>query len=121
MLFDSLPRPNAEITPGVAHLPGAVPLAQQAEWVSRFRGIAKQYAGTPFAMMRPQLKSGQMSVHMLHLGQLWDYQRYRYITEAAPALPKGSAGAGLAFAWSCRPRLSRACSLAGDAGGYGAD
>lgn len=87
LLFDSLPRPPREITPGVAFLPNALPLARQAALVEEFRGIARAYAGTPHAMVRPQLKSGQMSVFMLHLGQRWDYQRYCYLTDGVPPLP----------------------------------
>lgn len=88
LLFDSLPRPSREVTPGVAFLPGALPLVQQEELVTQFREIARAYAGTPHAMVRPQLKSGQMSVYMLHLGQRWDYQRRAYLTEGVPPLPR---------------------------------
>lgn len=79
LLFDSVPRTPREITPGVAFLPNAIPLARQAALVGEFRGIAKRVP-----MERPRLKSGQMSVFMLHLGQRWDYQRRCYVRDVPP-------------------------------------
>lgn len=93
MLFESLPRDNAAVAPGVAHLPLWLPAAQQGPLVERFREIARGVAGTPVAMQQPVLPSGgQMSVHMLHLGKLWDYRSRRgYATHvdgvAVPPLP----------------------------------
>ncbi|CAB0890477.1 alpha-ketoglutarate-dependent dioxygenase AlkB [Corynebacterium diphtheriae] len=70
MLFDSLPRPSERIAPGVAHLPGWLGVDKQAELVREIREIARTYADTPMAMLRPTLKSGgQMSVYQLHLGR----------------------------------------------------
>ena len=79
MLFDALPRPAAELCPGVAHVPGWLAVEAQRDLVTRARETARQYAGTPMAMVRPRLKSGQMSVFMLHLGHFWDYETYRYV------------------------------------------
>ncbi|MDY5840892.1 MAG: alpha-ketoglutarate-dependent dioxygenase AlkB [Corynebacterium camporealensis] len=79
MLFDSLPRPNVKVAPGVGHLPGWLGIDKQCALVEEFREIARAYAGTPMAMVRPQLKSGQMSVHQLHVGRYWHYQSYRYV------------------------------------------
>ena len=79
MLFDSLHRPSVQVAPGVAHIPGWLGIAKQGELVEEFREVAWRYAGSPMAMMRPTLKSGQMSVHQLHLGKFWDYASYRYV------------------------------------------
>ena len=80
MLFDQLPRDDARITPGVVHLPGWLPLERQAGIITQLRDIARDLAGTPLAMTRPQLKSGQMQVFMLHLGRMWATNPYRYVT-----------------------------------------
>lgn len=82
MLFDQLPRSDARITPGVVHLPNWLPLNQQAEIIRQLRAIARGLAGSPLAMTRPQLKSGQMQVFMLHLGRMWTTNPYRYVTHA---------------------------------------
>ena len=82
MLFDQLPRDDARITPGVVHLPGWLPLERQAGIITQLRDIARDVAGTPLAMTRPQLKSGQMQVFMLHLGRMWATNPYRYVTHA---------------------------------------
>ena len=82
MLFDQLPRDDARITPGVVHLPGWLPLERQAGIITQLRDIARDVAGTPLAMTRPQLKSGQMQVFMLHLGRMWATNPYRSVTHA---------------------------------------
>ena len=80
MLFDSLPRPSVRVAPGVGHVPGWVGVDKQKALVEEMRGIAREYAGTPMAMVRPRLKSGgQMSVFQLHLGRYWHYPSYRYV------------------------------------------
>mgnify|MGYP007087133719 CR=1 FL=1 len=67
MLFDSLPRPNVRVASGVGHVPGWVGVDKQRALVEEMRGIAREYAGTPMAMVRPRLKSGgQMSVCLLY-------------------------------------------------------
>jgi len=84
MLFDSLPRPSERIAPGVAHLPGWLGVDKQAKLVREVREIARTYADTPMAMLRPTLKSGgQMSVYQLHLGRYWHYPSYRYVDKIA--------------------------------------
>lgn len=80
MLFDQLPRSDTRITPGVVHLPSWLPLNRQAEIITQLRDIARSLSGTPLAMARPQLKSGQMQVFMLHLGRMWVTNPYRYVT-----------------------------------------
>ena len=71
-LFGSgLPRPAVRVAPGVAHLPGWLPLAAQTRLVDQARGLARSVAGGPHAMTRPVLSSGRMSVHVLALGQPW--------------------------------------------------
>lgn len=62
MLFDQLPRDDARITPGVVHLPGWLPLERQAGIITQLRDIARDVAGTPLAMTRPQLKIGRAHV-----------------------------------------------------------
>lgn len=80
-LFDAadLPRPAREIAPGVVHLPGLISVAQQAELVSQAREIARSVAGSPVAMRRPVVGTGQMSVHMLSLGHHWQTNPYRLV------------------------------------------
>ena len=80
MLFDSLPRPSVRVAPGVGHVPGWVGVDKQKALVEEMRGIAREYAATPMAMVRPRLKlGGQMSVFQLHLGRYWHYPSYRYV------------------------------------------
>ena len=80
MLFDSLPRPSVRVAPGVGHVPGWVGVDKQKALVEEMRGIAREYAATPMAMVQPRLKSGgQMSVFQLHLGRYWHYPSYRYV------------------------------------------
>ncbi|WP_143336685.1 alpha-ketoglutarate-dependent dioxygenase AlkB family protein [Corynebacterium pacaense] len=84
-LFDApgadLPRPPREVTDGVVHLPGFLDLPTQRSLVAEARRIARSAAGTPFAMVRPRLRSGQMSVYMLSLGRYWKSHPYRYVEE----------------------------------------
>lgn len=86
MLFELEPR---KVAPGVAHLPGWLDIGSQARLVERFRATARELAGTPLAMRKPTLKSGEMSVHMLHLGQYW--RPYEYVDHVeghkVPPLP----------------------------------
>lgn len=91
MLFAELPRDNSQVTEGVVHLPTWLALEQQRFIVEEFRETARQVAGTPLAMRKPQLRSGQMSVHMLHLGRFWQTNPYRYVRSVdghpVPPLP----------------------------------
>lgn len=83
-LFDApdahFPRPPREVASGVVHLPDWLPGGEQAALVAQARDIARTVAGTPLAMTRPQLRSGQMSVHILSLGQHWATNPYRYVS-----------------------------------------
>lgn len=81
MLFDALPRDNDRITPGIVHLPNWLSPQNQAGIVRQLRDIARTLIGTPFQMSRPQLKSGQMQVFMLHLGRYWATDPYRYVAQ----------------------------------------
>ena len=91
MLFAELPRENSLVTAGVVHLPNWLELGGQRAVVEEFRETARSVAGTPLAMRRPQLQSGQMSVHMLHLGRFWQANPYRYVDSVdghpVPPLP----------------------------------
>ena len=91
MLFDDLPRPAVRVTDGVAHLPGWLPLPRQRDLVERAREIARLVAGTPVAMHRPTVGSGQMSVWMMTLGRFWRTRPYGYVAEvdgtAVPPIP----------------------------------
>ncbi|AGT04154.1 alkylated DNA repair protein AlkB [Corynebacterium glutamicum MB001] len=82
-LFDDplhqLPRPPRRVAAGVVHLPNFLGLAEQKALVAQARDLAREVVGTPLAMVRPKLKSGQMSVHMLHLGKYWASNPYRYV------------------------------------------
>ncbi|MFP7365191.1 alpha-ketoglutarate-dependent dioxygenase AlkB [Corynebacterium callunae] len=80
-LFDELPRPNVEVTSGVVHLPNFLDLGAQEKLVSQSREIARSLAKTPLAMAKPQLRSGQMSVHMLTIGRHWVTDQFRYVQE----------------------------------------
>lgn len=82
-LFDAadLPRPVAEIAPGVVHLPGLLTLNEQENLVTQAREIARSVAGTPVAMHRPVVGTGQMSVHVLPLGRFWRTRPYRLVRE----------------------------------------
>lgn len=93
MLFDVTGSPR-KVAPGVAHLPGWLPLDEQRELVGGFREQARELAGTPLKMVRPQLQSGQMSVFMLHYGKYWTGYRYVDAVDGhrVPALPDSMAG-----------------------------
>lgn len=84
-LFDAadLPRPAREVAAGVVHLPGLLSLEQQAQLVVQAREIARSVAGTPVAMRRPTVGTGQMSVHVLPLGRYWQTRPYRLVREVA--------------------------------------
>ena len=56
-----------------------LPIETQATLIAEARDLARTVAGTPLAMVRPQLRSGQMSVHMLSLGRHWATNPYRYV------------------------------------------
>ncbi|BAU94511.1 DNA repair protein [Corynebacterium suranareeae] len=94
-LFDDplhqLPRPPRRVASGVVHLPNFLGIAEQKELVSQAREIARSVARTPLAMVRPTLKSGQMSVHILSLGKHWASNPYRYVDSvggvSVPPLP----------------------------------
>lgn len=83
-LFDApdarFPRPSREVARGVVHLPDWLPIEAQAALVAEARDTARTVAGTPLAMVRPQLRSGQMSVHILSLGRHWATNPYRYVS-----------------------------------------
>lgn len=84
MLFDApLPRPAVKVAPGVAHLPGWLDVEKQRGLVEQMREVARGLAGTPVAMRRPQLASGQMSVWMLQLGKYWQTRPYAYMDQVA--------------------------------------
>ncbi|WP_074025551.1 alpha-ketoglutarate-dependent dioxygenase AlkB family protein [Corynebacterium crudilactis] len=89
-LFDDplhqLPRPPRRVAAGVVHLPNFLGLGEQEALVSQSREIARSVAGTPLAMVRPMVASGQMSVHMLSLGKHWLSRPYRYV-DAVDGLP----------------------------------
>lgn len=93
-LFDAadLPRPPREVAPGVVHLPGLLDLAEQAELVRQARALARAVMGTPVAMRRPQVGTGQMSVHVLPLGYFWQTRPYRLVREVdghpVPPIPE---------------------------------
>lgn len=86
-LFDApghqIPRPPREVASGVVHLPNWLDLGSQAALVAESRELARAVAGTPLAMARPQLRSGQMSVHMLSLGRHWATSPYRYVQQVS--------------------------------------
>lgn len=92
-LFDAadLPRPAREVAAGVVHLPGLLSRAQQEQLVVQAREIARSVAGTPVAMRRPTVGTGQMSVHVLPLGRYWQTRPYRLVREVdgypVPAVP----------------------------------
>lgn len=93
-LFDAadLIRPAREVAPGVVHLPGLLDLSTQQKLIAQARGIARSVAGTPVAMRRPMVGSGQMSVYVLSLGHLWQTNPYRLVRQVAgvpvPAVPR---------------------------------
>lgn len=127
-LFDApgarFPRPSREVASGVVHLPDWLSMDAQAALVSQARNLARMVAGTPLAMVRPQLHHGQMSVHMLSLGQHWATNPYRYVHQvggvpvppipesfhalAARALQEAAALSPALAAWSGKYRAEAA-------------
>lgn len=112
MLFD-VPRTATRIRPGVAHVPGFLTLPEQAGLVSQARELARSVAGTPVAMARPVIGSGQMSVHTLSLGRFWSANPYRYVDSVGGVAPaeipapwQDLAGRALAAATSVAPELA---------------
>jgi len=96
VLFDApLPRPPRHLRAGVAHVPGFLSFDEQRGLVDQSREIARSVAGTPVAMARPVVGSGQMSVHTLSLGQFWAANPYRYVTSVG-----GVDAAPIPLAWS---------------------
>lgn len=97
-LFDDegLDRPVREVIPGVVHLPGFLSLEESRALVEQARGLARQVAGTPTAMVRPEVGAGQMSVYILSLGYHWQTKPYRYVRSVdgarVPALPENYQG-----------------------------
>lgn len=81
MLIDVLPRPPANPLPGVVHLPNFLALEEQHALVTQARGIAREVAGTPVAMRKPYVGTGQMRTWMLSLGWYWATQPYRMLRE----------------------------------------
>lgn len=108
MLFDVTGAPR-KVAPGVAHLPGWLPLDQQRGLVEDFRDQARALAGTPLQMARPRLRSGQMSVFMLHYGKYWTGYRYVDAVDGhrVPPLPTG-------MAELARRALAEAAGVAGE-------
>lgn len=108
-LFAELPRPPRRVAEGIAHLPGFLSLSAQAQLVGQARDIARSVAGTPVAMTRPYVGTGQMSAYILSLGQHWRTRPYGYVTEvdgvAVPALPEE-------FARCARQALAQASEVA---------
>ena len=81
MLFDALPREPSNPAPGVVHLPNFLALEEQAALVAQAREIARSVAGTPVAMRRPYVGTGQMTTWMLSLGWFWATKPYRLVRE----------------------------------------
>lgn len=81
MLFDALPREPSNPAPGVVHLPHFLALEQQEALVKQAREIARSVAGTPVAMRRPYVGTGQMTTWMLSLGWFWATKPYRLVRE----------------------------------------
>lgn len=116
-LFDApgahFPRPSREVASGVVHLPGWLGMEAQAALVAESREIARTVARTPLAMVRPRLRSGQMSVHMLSLGRHWATNPYRYVESVdgikVPPIPRSFhelAANALADAATLSPSIS---------------
>lgn len=85
-LFDApFPRPPRQVRPGVAHLPGFLAVAEQAELVALARGIARGAAGTPAAMRRVPVGhgDGMTSAHLMTLGQAHLSRPFRYVPRGA--------------------------------------
>ncbi len=78
---DGLARPAARVAPGVAHLPGWLPVADQRRLVDQARQIARSVTGTPLAMQRLSVGTGWTSAHILSVGRHWTTRPYRYVSE----------------------------------------
>ena len=81
MLFDALPREPSNPAPGVVHVPNFLALEEQEALVTQARKIARSVAGTPVAMRRPYVGTGQMTTWMLSLGWFWATKPYRLVRE----------------------------------------
>lgn len=91
MLFDAaaIPRDPANPLPGVVHLPAFLRPEEQRELVDQARQLARSCAGTPVAMRRPQVGSGQMDAWMLSLGWFWATNPYRMVKHPqVPPIPE---------------------------------
>lgn len=81
-LFDAgFDRPARKVAPGVAHLPGWLPLEAQSDLVTQAREIARSVAGTPLAMRRLPVGAGWTKAHILSVGRHWRTRPYGYVTE----------------------------------------
>lgn len=93
MLLDAtaIPREPSNILPGVVHLPSFLPLPEQKALVEQARELARSVAGTPVAMRRPMVGSGQMKAWLLSLGWFWATNPYRLVQQvegyAVPPVP----------------------------------
>ncbi|WP_448851833.1 alpha-ketoglutarate-dependent dioxygenase AlkB [Corynebacterium sp. 335C] len=74
VLFDDLPRPPANPAPGVVHLPGRIPVGEQARIVAECRELGLG----PVPYRRPVTAGGAMSVSALSLGWHWCARPYGY-------------------------------------------
>lgn len=75
MLFDApFHRPAVHLRAGVAHVPGFLRPAEQADLVAQARELARRGR-----MERPRVGSGQMSVYILSVGREWRTRPYRYV------------------------------------------
>lgn len=87
-----IPRPPARIIPGAVHLPAFLSPDEQEELVDQARAIAREVAGTPVAMRRPQVGHGQMDAWLLSLGWFWATNPYRMLKEVdgheVPPIPE---------------------------------
>lgn len=83
MLLDAtaIPREPSNILPGVVHLPSFLPLPEQKALVEQARELARSVAGTPVAMRRPMVGSGQMKAWLLSLGWFWATNPYRLVQQ----------------------------------------
>lgn len=83
MLLDAtaIPREPSNILPGVVHLPSFLPLPEQKALVEQARELARSVAGTPVAMRRPMVGSGQMKAWLFSLGWFWATNPYRLVQQ----------------------------------------
>ncbi len=104
VLFDApFHRPARHLRPGVAHLPGHLPVGEQAAVVSQARDLARRGR-----MGRPVVGAGQMSVYVLSVGREWRTNPYRYVPSdlALPAEWTAWARGALATAAGVAPELA---------------